>query len=98
MKEFGIQWSFWKKNLELKNKKNIVLHFFPTSPKYLLVFFSLKKGYDLKDKKALHTQIRRWCEETLRDYYYDEHAVHITPSFCKKMMTEEVLEKKLSKR
>lgn len=64
-------------------------------PKYLLVLFSLNKGYNLQDKKVLHKQIRLWCEQTLRDSCYDEYAIHYS-QFLQKMMTEELLDKKLS--
>lgn len=66
-------------------------------PKYLLVMFALRQEYDLTNKKKLHKEIREWCQQTLIDSYYDEHAIYFS-QFLHQRMTEIVLDKILSKK
>lgn len=66
-------------------------------PKYLLIMLALHKGFDLKDKKTLHKLVRLWCEETLHNYDYDEHAINYS-QFLQKIITEEIMDKNLSEK
>lgn len=66
-------------------------------PKYLLVIFALKQGYDLLDQKTLHKQIRIWCQETLVEWNYNEHAINFS-QFLQKKMVESILDNNLSKK
>ena len=66
-------------------------------PKYLLTMFALKQGYDLKDQKSLHKQIRDWCQKTLIEWDYNEHAIHFS-QFLKEKIIEEIMDKDLSKK
>lgn len=66
-------------------------------PKYLLTMFALKQGYDLSDQKALHKQIRVWCQETLIAGDYTESAINFS-QYLQRRMTENILDKNLSKK
>ena len=57
--------------------------------------FALKQGYDLMDQKALHKQIRVWCQETLIAGDYNEYAVNFS-QYLQRRMTESILDKSLS--
>jgi hypothetical protein len=66
-------------------------------PKHLLVLLALKRGYDLQNRKTLHTQIREWCQKTLIDWDYNESAIHFS-QFLQQKIVEELLDKKLSEK
>ncbi len=64
-------------------------------PKYLLTMFSLKQGWNLDNQKDLHQRIRVWCNETLKEWNYDEHAINYS-QFLQEKMVESIMDKKLS--
>lgn len=65
-------------------------------PKFLLVLFSLKQGWPLDDQKTLHRNVRLWCNETLQEYDYNEHAINYS-QFLQQQMVETLVDKKISK-
>lgn len=65
-------------------------------PKYLLTMFALKQGYDLNDQKSLHKHIRTWCQKTLIEWDYNEHAINFS-QFLHRKIVETILDNNLSK-